>query len=108
MMPASVVLPRPGRSGEQHVVERVAAVPRRLDEDLELLLGGALADEVVEPLRAQRDFDVALVGRSCGSPMRLAGSLIRRLFWPRACSSRSCEVGVGRGALERLFGLAQA
>jgi len=41
-------LAQTGRSGEQHMVERVAAVPGRGDEDLELLLGGALADEVGE------------------------------------------------------------
>ena len=34
---ASEVLPRPGRTGEQHVVERLAARRGRLDGDRELL-----------------------------------------------------------------------
>ena len=53
MMPASVVLPRPGGPGDEHVVERLAAVLGRLHEDLELLLGRSLADELGEAARPQ-------------------------------------------------------
>ena len=48
MICASDVLPRPGRPGEQHVVERLAARGRRLDGDLQLLAHAVLADELVE------------------------------------------------------------
>ena len=49
-----------GRAGEQHVVERLAARPGRLDEDRELLLHALLADEVGEALRAQRAVEIVL------------------------------------------------
>ncbi len=42
-----------GRAGEQHVVERLAAPARRLDEDAEILAQLALADELVEAQRAE-------------------------------------------------------
>ena len=53
-------LAEPGRPGQQHVVERLAARPRRLDEDRELLLDALLADEVVEALGPQRAVEVVL------------------------------------------------
>ena len=60
-------LAEPGRAGEQHVVERLAAAPRRLDEDRELVLDRALPDEVVERARAQRAVELLLrAGRRGG------------------------------------------
>src|SRR5262249_45669209 len=54
---ASVGLPRPGgRTDEQHWGERLAAGGGGLDEDAEIGARLALADELVEPLRAQRGF----------------------------------------------------
>ena len=44
------------RTDEQHMVERFAARPRRLDEDLEIGARLRLADEIGERLRAQRRF----------------------------------------------------
>src|SRR5207247_90682 len=41
------------RAAEEHVVERLAAPPRRLDEDLEVVGGLALPDVLVERARAQ-------------------------------------------------------
>ena len=38
-----------GRSGEQHVVDGLPSGPGRLDEDVEALLEGLLADEVAHP-----------------------------------------------------------
>ena len=64
---ARLVLPEAGRAGEQHVVERVAARGGRRDRDAELLLELLLADELVEPLRAQRGVELVL------------GALVRRL-----------------------------
>ena len=43
---ASVVLPRPGRAVEQHVIERLAALARRGDRDLQVLAHALLADVV--------------------------------------------------------------
>ena len=54
-----------GRPDEQHVVERFLARARRLDEHLEIGARLLLADEVGEPLRAQRGVDV-LVAASRG------------------------------------------
>ena len=61
MICASVVLPRPGRAGEQDVVERVAARDGGLDRDRELLLQRRLADEVLEAARPQRAVELELV-----------------------------------------------
>ena len=46
-----------GRTEQQHVVERFAALPRRLDEDRELLADLFLADVLGEAARAQRALD---------------------------------------------------
>ena len=62
-MRARLVLPRPGGPGEQHVVERLAAGGRGGDGDAELLLERLLADEVGEPLRAQRGVQLVLPAR---------------------------------------------
>ena len=51
-----------GRPGQQHVVERLAAPPRRLHEQRELALERLLADEVLEALRAQRAVELLLPG----------------------------------------------
>ena len=60
-------LAEPGRADEQHVVERLVARPRRLDEDREIGARLLLADELGKPLRAQRALGrvlVAALGRS--------------------------------------------
>ena len=65
-----------GRAGEQHVVERVAALLGGLDEDLELLLGHALADEVGEPAWPEAELEVLIVGALAGvadAVLRLVG-----------------------------------
>ncbi|RYY94804.1 MAG: hypothetical protein EOO24_24060, partial [Comamonadaceae bacterium] len=46
------------------MVERLAPVSRRADEDLQLLAGLGLADVLIQQLRAQRPLDRLLVGRS--------------------------------------------
>ena len=51
----------PGRADEQHVVERFLARARRRDEHAEIGARLALADELVEALRAQRRFRCVLV-----------------------------------------------
>ena len=67
---ASVVLPRPGRADEQHMVERLLARARRLDEHREVGARLLLPDEFGEPLRAQRGFR--------GSSSRRSGVTRRR------------------------------
>ena len=52
-----------GRAEQQHVVQRLAALLRRADEDLELLARLGLADVFGEALRPQRAFDRLFVGR---------------------------------------------
>ena len=61
MMFARLVLPRPGRPDEQHVIERLAARLRRGERDSKLLLHALLADEVVEAARPERLLDRLLV-----------------------------------------------
>ena len=68
---ASEVLPRPGRAGQQHVVERLAAVAGGRDRDRQLVLERLLADEVLQPARA------AASARARSSPGELLGSWMR-------------------------------
>ena len=71
-----------GRADQQHVVERLAAALRRLDEDAEIGPRLLLADELGEPLRAQRGLRGVLVAplgprRGGGAARSLLG-----LTWP--------------------------
>ena len=49
-------LAEPGRAVEQHVIERLAALPRRGDRDLQVLADAVLADVLVERARPQAGF----------------------------------------------------
>ena len=69
-------LAEPGRPGEQHVVERLSAPARRLDEEAELVLDLVLADEVLEPRRPQRAIELLLAGAA--SPGTWMLTLVRR------------------------------
>ena len=55
-------LAEPRRPGEQDVVERLVAPLGGVERDPELLLDPLLADEVVEPARAQRALDLLVLG----------------------------------------------
>src|SRR5262249_45943626 len=72
-------LAEPWGADEQHMVERLAAGAGGLDEYAEIGARLALADELVEPLRAQRGFRrivVAALGRDkAGGAAHLASSL---------------------------------
>ena len=50
-----------GRTGEQHVVERLAPAARRLDEDFEIGADLGLADELGEHLRPERRLGLIVV-----------------------------------------------
>jgi len=54
-------LAEPRRPGEEHVVERLAALARRLDGHTQALDGRALAHVLVEPLGAQLALDLRLL-----------------------------------------------
>jgi hypothetical protein len=59
-------LAEPRGAYEQHMVQRLAALPRRLDEDREILARLRLPDELRQQLRAQRgvaDVVAAALGR---------------------------------------------
>ena len=55
-------LAEPGRAGEQDMVESLAASLRRFQGDRELLLDPLLADEVLEPARAERAVELVVPG----------------------------------------------
>ena len=55
-------LAEPGRTVEQHVVQRLAAGLGRSDEDFQILADLLLADEVFKSLRAQGEFSRVLFG----------------------------------------------
>ena len=57
MMWLRVVLPEPRRPEQQHVIERLAALLGRADEDLELLACLGLADVVAQLPRPQRTLE---------------------------------------------------
>ncbi len=53
--------------GEEHVVERLVASLGGVEGDPELFLDALLADEIVEPARAQRALDLLVLGVQHGS-----------------------------------------
>src|SRR5205814_8058850 len=55
-------LPEPGRTEEQHVIERLAAAARGVDEDAQIVAQLALADELLERRRPDRGFRRILLG----------------------------------------------
>ncbi|MGY3646543.1 hypothetical protein ACVWW2_001834 [Bradyrhizobium sp. LM4.3] len=64
-----------GRADEQHMIQRLAALACRLDEDREVLARLLLADEVRQRLRAQRgiaDIIAAALGRDHAVGLRVA------------------------------------
>ena len=75
---ASVVLPRPGRADEQHVVERFLARARRLDEHAQIGARLFLADEFAQALRPQGRIRVVVAafgGDQAARGVHLASSL---------------------------------
>ena len=75
MIIASVVLPRPGRPGQQHVVGRALAAAGRLEHQGQLLADPLLADDLVEGAGPQRRLDGPLVAVGVGvDGQRPAGS----------------------------------
>ena len=69
-------LAQPGRTGEQHVVERLAAAPGGLDEHLELRRHLLLVDEVAQPLGAKRAVEVLLAAGQAGVGEALLGAVL--------------------------------
>ena len=70
------------RTENQHVVERLVAAPRRLDEDLHLLLDAGLPDVVGQRLRPYRAIEGPVLRRGLGVGQAVvfdAGHLVRRL-----------------------------
>ena len=61
-MPASDVLPRPGRAGEEDVVDGLAALAGRLEHDAEVLDQLGLPDELGERTGPEPDLFELLVG----------------------------------------------
>ena len=57
MIMARVVLPEPGRPGQQHVVGRRPAALGRLEHEAELVAHPRLARELAEPSRPQGRLD---------------------------------------------------
>src|SRR5262249_44178219 len=76
------------RAEQQHVVERLAARPRRLNEDPQVLARLALAHELVEGERPERCFGLVLASLGAlGHPAHGASSL--RLAFTSASSRAS-------------------
>jgi hypothetical protein len=80
-------LAQAGRAEQQHVVERLAALARRADEDFELLAHLGLADVFVEQLGPQ--------ARSMASSLGEAGAADTTRWGAGAKSSVWIVMGVG-------------
>jgi hypothetical protein len=65
-------LAKPGRPEEQHMIEGVAARPRRLDEHAQILARRLLPDEFVERLGAERGVDIFGPAAGCQDAVVLA------------------------------------
>ena len=97
-------LAEPGRPGEQHVVEGLAALAGGLQEDRQLLLHALLADEVVQPARAQRAVELVLRadvrrrsrGASVGPSLRASARRGRAARGPRRRGRRARRPGPRR------------
>ena len=74
-------LAKAGRADEQHVVERFLARARRLDEHREVGARLRLADELGEPLRAQRGLRVVVAALGCDEAWAGAHVIPRRYLF---------------------------
>ena len=98
-MPARVVLPRPGRAGEEQVVGGLAPPAGGLEDDLEVLLELGLADELVEGPRPQARTSATVTSASSSGrlgPQQLVAHApaYRRAAASRWSASRSRAAGV--------------
>ena len=93
-----------GRADEQHVIQRLVTLARRLDEDREILARLRLADEFGQQLRTQRGVadivGTALGGDDAGGRVHFASS-----FSP---SRISCAVSAFSPALREAAAMAAA
>ena len=106
-------LAEPGRSRQQHVVDRLAALLGRRERDRELLAHDLLPDELVELARAQRAVGLVLVaarrGRAdealllahAGPPRRSAASAVLDALLGRALGARERGLRLGDREAER-------
>ena len=94
-------LAEPGRAVQQHVVERLAALPRRGDRDLQVLADAVLADVLVERARAQPRLVLRVLvdarRRDDGGSSTVDHCVTRSLRqFPQRLLQRALEAGVGR------------
>src|ERR1022692_2801075 len=101
-----------GRTMEQHVIERFASPPRRLDGDLEVFDDGPLPDIVIKTGRPQRDGDDLFFDRLFRTDDRAARRSAAGFFtvncwfarwhglryWARPCGRLPCALPRRRGA----------
>ena len=103
MMVASVVLPRPGRPEEQHMIQRFAAALCRFERDGQLLLRLGLADELRQPARPQLQLEgaVLLAARCRDQPLRIVVAALHNpecINRPVSSFAEVHRVGIGRHA----------
>ena len=101
--PGHAGLAQPGRAGEQHVVERLAAPVRCAQHDLEVLAQRGLADELVESARPQRrllgalDRDRQPPGAARPSPVRVRSAHARTVARTFSASRSRSSTGPSSG-----------
>ena len=88
-MCASVVLPRPGRAEDQHVIQRLAAIAGRRDEDLHLLAHRGLADVIGQGLGPDGTIDGRIVGGGLGTDEAIG--ILHRLIMEEGGLASSAE-----------------
>ena len=87
-------LSEPGWPGEEHMVDRLAASPGRLDQDREAFLQGALADKLVHAVRPQADIDRLVLRRWIAGEQTFVSH--RSLCFPSTWSDRRSMSLTGR------------
>ena len=90
-----------GRTVQQHVIERLAALPRRGDRDLQVLADAVLADVLVEDARAQPGFVLRVLvdarrGHESAGVIHLSGRSRSPREFPQRLLQRPFEAAVGR------------
>ena len=81
-------LTQPWRAGQQHVIERLATLPRRGNRDVKILADPLLPDVLVERSRAKAGFVLDVLGDARGGHDAFVGHFINaRRTLRSACSN---------------------
>ena len=84
-------LAEPGRTVQQHVIERLATLPRRGDRDVQILADPLLPDVLVERSRAKSGFVLDVLGDARGGDDAFGHSCQPLISSPQDAAQRLLE-----------------